>query len=220
MIKLTKMAAKVDIEQIFSKLLNHYNVPVLELKYNNAFELLVAVILAAQTKDERVNKVTPKIFQHFKTPADFLKEGVHDELKKLISSINFYQKKANTIINCCKILVEKFNGQIPKDVDTLATFPGIGRKSAAMVIANAYNIPAIFVDTHVLRVSQRLGLAKSDKPDRVEEELKELLPQEKWKDFCLLLIMHGKKICTAKNPNCTLCPVNDLCNYYRTKLTS
>lgn len=202
--------------EIFETLLKNYKNPQLELHYNNAFELLIATILAAQTRDERVNKVTPIIFKTFSKPQDFLAVNAQNELEKIISSINFYRKKAVTIINTCKLLVEKYNGKVPEDVDELSSLPGIGRKTAAMVIANAYGIPAVFVDTHVLRTTQRIGLTTSDKPEVVETELKKLFPEKYWKDLCLLLIMHGKAICHAKNPTCYECPVNKWCNYFKT----
>lgn len=203
------------IKEILETLYKYYKKPQLELKFNNAFELLIAAILAAQTKDERVNKVTPIIFKKFAVPNDFLKADAQEELENIISSINFYKKKAVTIINSSKLLVKKYNSIVPKDVEELSSFPGIGRKTAAMVITNAYDVPAVFVDTHVLRTTQRIGLTENNKPDLVENDIKKLIPESKWKDFCLLLMMHGKQTCYAKNPKCNECPIKQWCRYYK-----
>lgn len=203
------------IEELLNSLRSYYKTPTLALQFDTPFQLLIAVILAAQTTDERVNKVTKELFKRFSCPSDFIYPNAEEELIKIIKSINFYRKKAATIINCCKLLIEKYGGTVPKDVEELSKFTGIGRKTAAMVIANAYNIPAVFVDTHVNRVSLRLGITKINKPKLVEEEIKKCVNKKDWKDFCLFLIMHGKSLCHAKKPLCNSCPLKTYCNFYK-----
>lgn len=207
------------VKEILDALRSYYKTPTLELKFDTPFQLLIAVILAAQTTDECVNKVTKELFKRFRSPSDFLDSNAEEDLIDIIKSINFYKKKAATIINCCKLLIDKYGDTIPKDVDELSKFSGIGRKTAAMVIANAYNIPAVFIDTHVNRVSLRLGITKSTKPEIQEEEIKKCINKEDWKDFCLLLIMHGKSLCHAKKPLCDNCPLKTYCNYYKREMS-
>ncbi|SNZ11298.1 endonuclease III [Hydrogenobacter hydrogenophilus] len=183
----------------------------LELHFNNPFELLIAVILSAQTTDAKVNEITSTLFKKYSTPEDFLKVPI-EELERDISSINYYRKKAKFIKGACQILVEKYSGEVPKSIEELTELPGIGRKSANMILYNAFGInEGIAVDTHVARVSKRLGLTDQEKPEKIEEDLMRITPKEEWGKLSNLLILHGRYICTAKNPKHKECVLYDLC---------
>lgn len=189
--------------------------PRIALNFTNPLELLIATILSAQTTDERVNKITPRLFKRYKTARDYAKTSLH-ELEGYISSINFYRNKAKGIIACCKKIVEEFGGRVPQTLDELITLPGVGRKTANIVLGIAFGQPAIAVDTHVKRVSQRLGLVKFDDPDKIEEELSRVIPKERWIKTTALFILHGRHICKAKAPLCQICKLQSLCDYYVT----
>ncbi|MGC8852731.1 MAG: endonuclease III [Hydrogenobacter sp.] len=183
----------------------------LELNFSNPFELLIAVILSAQTTDAKVNEVTRTLFQKYSSPEDFLKVPL-EELEKDISSINYYRNKAKFIKGVCQMLVEKYSGEVPKSVEELTELPGIGRKSANMILYNAFGInEGIAVDTHVARVSKRLGLTDQEKPEKIEEDLMKITPKEEWGKLSNLLILHGRYVCTAKNPKHKECVLYDLC---------
>jgi len=187
--------------------------PKIALNFTNPLGLLIATILSAQATDERVNKITPRLFKRYKTARDYAETSLQ-ELEGYISSINFYRNKAKSIIACCKKIVEEFGGRVPQTLDELVTLPGVGRKTANILLGNAFGQDAIAVDTHVKRVSQRLGLAKSDDPDRIEEELCKVIPQKRWTKATNLLILHGRHTCKAKAPLCDICKVQPLCDYY------
>lgn len=187
-----------------------YPEPALELEYENAFELLIEAILASQESDKKVNSLRAYLFSKYRVPEDFLKVPL-EEVEKDISSVNFYRRKAKLIKSCCQKLVEDFGGEIPKTVEELTKLPGVGRKTANMVIGGAFGLPAMIVDRHVLRVSQRLGLTSQKDADKAERELCEQVPKENWRKFSLLLMNHGKNICTARNPKCEECPLCDVC---------
>ena len=182
----------------------------LALDFSNPLELLVALILAAQARDDLVNLVTPEAFQKYRTAADYANEK-EATLQKQFSRINFYRNKARSIQGACRVLVEKFGGQVPDNLNDLLTLPGVGRKTANAVLANAFGQPAIVVDTHTWRLSQRLGLTTKDKQDEIEADLVELVPKKDWVKFCHLLQFHGRRVCTAKNPNCPNCAIDKLC---------
>ncbi|NPA42195.1 MAG: endonuclease III [Aquificae bacterium] len=189
----------------------------LELEYDNAFQLLIEAILAAQESDKKVNELRRELFNKYKTPEDVVKAPL-DQLEKDISSINFYRRKAKLIKKCCQALVEEFGGEIPKSVEEMVKLPGVGRKTANMVIGGAFGLPAIIVDRHVLRVAQRIGFTDKKDPDKVEQDLMEIVPKESWTKFSFLLLNHGKNICLARNPKCEECPICDLCDSCKTKL--
>lgn len=180
------------------------------LNYSNAFELLIATILSAQCTDERVNIVTKELFKKYTKPDDYVNVEI-SELEKDIFSTGFYKQKAKSIKNCCKELIEKYNGEVPKDFDMLTTLPGVGRKTASVVAGNAFGIPSIAVDTHVKRLSNLLGFVNTDNPDKIEERLKELLPIDYWINSSHWLATHGRKICIARKPKCDECVINNLC---------
>ena len=183
----------------------------LELNFSTPFELVVAVVLSAQERDAKVNEVTKELFKKFNTPQQFANASL-EEIEKEISSISFYKKKAEYIKQISQILVEKHGGEVPKSIEELEKLPGIGRKSANMILYNAFGInEGIAVDRHVLRVSQRLGLTKQQKPEKAEQELMKLVPKAQWGKFSNLLILLGRYICTAQKPKHSECPLYDLC---------
>jgi endonuclease-3 len=183
----------------------------LELNFSTPFELVVAVVLSAQERDAKVNEVTKELFKKFNTPQQFANASL-EEIEKEISSISFYKKKAKYIKQISQILVEKYGGEVPKSIEELEKLPGIGRKSANMILYNAFGInEGIAVDRHVLRVSQRLGLTKQQKPEKAEQELMKLVPKDQWGKFSNLLILLGRYICTAQKPKHSECPLYDLC---------
>jgi endonuclease-3 len=183
----------------------------LELNFSTPFELVVAVVLSAQERDAKVNEVTKELFKKFNTPQQFANASL-EEIEKEISSISFYKKKAEYIKQISQMLVEKYGGEVPKSIEELEKLPGIGRKSANMILYNAFGInEGIAVDRHVLRVSQRLGLTKQQKPEKAEQELMKLVPKDQWGKFSNLLILLGRYICTAQKPKHSECPLYDLC---------
>jgi endonuclease-3 len=183
----------------------------LELNFNSPFELLIAVILSAQTTDAKVNEITRTLFQKYSSPKDFLRAPL-EELERDISSINYYKNKAKFIKGACQMLVEKYSGELPKSIEELTELPGIGRKSANMILYNAFGInEGIAVDTHVARVSKRLGLTEQEKPEKIEEDLMKITPKEEWGKLSNLFILHGRYVCTAKNPKHKECVLYDLC---------
>ena len=181
-----------------------------ELVFSNPLELAVAAILSAQCTDKRVNLVTPALFRKYRTAADWAKTP-QDVLESEIRSTGFFRNKAKNIRALCAELEKNHGGRIPDDLDVLITLPGIGRKTANLLIATAYGKPGIIVDTHFRRLSQRLGLTKNDDPDKIEFDLKALLPEKDWSDLSHLMVIHGRRCCFARKPNCPGCPVKDLC---------
>lgn len=181
------------------------------LDFKNPFQLLIATILAAQCTDARVNQVTKRLFRRYQTPRAFT-DADPVELEEAIRSTGFYRNKAKSIIGCCKKLVEKFGGQVPQTMGELITLPGVWRKTANIVLGNAFGITeGIAVDTHVARVANRLGLVTSDKPDKIEAQLCRVIPKTQWTLFPYLLIFHGRAVCTANQPDCPHCPIRHLC---------
>ncbi len=201
---------KKRAKRIFLILKKEYPFVKPSIEYSNPFELLIATILSAQCTDERVNKVGKILFKKFRGPKDFA-EVSQKSLEKLIFSTGFYHQKAKNIIQCCKILVDKYNSKVPADFETLTHLPGVGRKTASVVVANAFGIPAIAVDTHVKRLSNLLGFIYSDNPDKIEANLKELLPTKDWINSSHYLAAHGRKICIARKPLCMKCVLADEC---------
>ena len=184
-----------------------------ELNFNSTFELLVAVILSAQCTDKRVNEVTKDLFAKYNTPQDFA-DIKQEELEKLIFSCGFYRSKAAHIISCARDVVERFGGKVPEDFDSLLTLAGVGRKTANVVSAVAFGKQAMPVDTHVLRLANRIGLANSDKPEQVEKRLVRIIPNERISQAHHLLIHHGRYVCTARKPDCTQCPITQYCKFF------
>lgn len=181
-----------------------------DLNYKNPFELLIATILSAQTTDLKVNQVTTGLFHRFPTPQKML-ELTSYELENMIKSIGLFRTKAKNILKTCKLLVEKYDGTVPNKIEELIQLPGVGRKTASVVLANSFGIPAFPVDTHVLRVSNRLGLTKATDPLKVEKDLTILFPKEYWIDTHHRLIYHGRRLCSARRPQCHVCPLAICC---------
>lgn len=181
------------------------------LDHSGPFELLVATILAAQCTDERVNMVTPALFKRFPTPAAMAAAGI-EELEGLIRSTGFYHNKAKSIKGASGALVSRFPGRFPSTMEELLTLPGVGRKTANVVLGVCFASPAIIVDTHFRRVTQRLGLVKSDNPDEIEREMSALLPPVEWTRFSQSVTIHGRRCCAARKPDHAGCPVADLCD--------
>jgi len=184
------------------------------LRFSNPFQLLIATILSAQSTDKQVNKVTENLFKKY-PDAPSISRLSAEELEEEIKSIGLYKNKSKNIIQACKILTEKYGGEVPADREALMTLPGVGRKTANVVLSNAFNIPAIAVDTHVFRVANRLGLAESNDPLKTEEQLMKVIPKEDWSAAHHWLIWHGRLICKARNPQCQKCKLSNWCKYLR-----
>ena len=184
----------------------------IELNYNrnDPFTLLAAVVLSAQTTDVNVNKATPKLFEAFPDVYAFAK-ATPEEVEPYVRSLGFFRNKAKALCAAARIIVNEYGGKIPKERATLETLPGVGAKTAAVVVANIFGEPAIAVDTHVARISQRLGLTKETNPDKIERDLTKLLPRARLSDAHHAFIWHGRRICKARKPLCSECPVNDQC---------
>jgi endonuclease-3 len=184
----------------------------LALNYSSPLELLIALILAAQARDDLVNVTTFELFKQYRTPADWASEKP-DKLQAHLRRINFYRNKSRSIQNACRTLIERFGGRVPETLDELLALPGVGRKTANVLLGNAFGKPAIGVDTHVGRVSQRLGLTRKDEPDDIEEDLNQIVPVQERVKFCHLLQFHGRRVCTAISPDCPNCSITRLCRY-------
>ena len=181
------------------------------LQYKNPLELLVATILSAQATDEQINAITPKLFQKYKTAEDYANADL-TELEQDIKSSGFYHNKAKNLKNSAKLLVEKYNSQVPKTMEELVELPGVARKTANIVLSNAYGVVVgVAVDTHVRRLAQRLGLTENSNPDKIEKDLMKIIPKDKWMRITDLLIFHGRRICNARKPNCAECVLNEIC---------
>ncbi len=187
------------------------------LIFKTPFQLLIATILSAQTTDTQVNKITPQLFKRFPGPKEFANAKI-EEIQQLISSINFYKNKAANIKKLSEKLINDFNGKVPDVIDNLVTLPGVARKTANVVLSQAFGKnQGIVVDTHVKRISQRLGLTKNTDPAKIEKDLMNIIPKKKWGVFPFWLIQHGRKICKAKNPLCNQCVLARFCPYYKIK---
>ncbi len=180
------------------------------LTFSTPLELLIALILAAQCTDERVNQVTRSLFKKYRTAEDFA-QAAQDTLEGEIRSTGFFRNKAKAIRSCCREIVDRFGGEVPESTEDLVSLPGVGRKTANIVIGNAFGKPAIGVDTHVKRLARRMGFSEQEDPDRIEKDLCEIVPRKNWVRFCHLLQFHGRRICLARKPRCDSCPVEDLC---------
>jgi endonuclease-3 len=180
------------------------------LRFHTSLELLVATILSAQCTDKRVNEVTKTLFRKYRSAADYARAPLA-ELEKDIQSTGFFRNKAKNIQAACRILAEQHDGQVPRDLEALVDLPGIGRKTANVVLGTAYGLATgVVVDTHVGRLSRRLGLSRQKDPEKIERELMELVPQKEWVDFGHRMIHHGRQFCTARNPRCDVCPLRDI----------
>jgi endonuclease-3 len=180
------------------------------LTHCNDFELLVAVILSAQCTDEMVNRVTPDLFRRYPTPESMARAPLR-QIEKLIHRVGLFHAKALSLKKCSRRLVESHAGELPATMEELTALAGVGRKTANVILGHAFGIPGIIVDTHCKRVSRRLGLTRHEDPNKIEQDLMKLLPPEEWTGFSHRLILHGRRTCHARKPDCLNCPLNDLC---------
>lgn len=208
------LPAPAKVTAILQLLNQDYPAAQCTLNFQNPLQLLIATILSAQCTDERVNQVTPRLFAKYSNAGDFARAPLKD-LEAEIQSTGFYRNKAKNIQACCRILEERFDGQIPAQLDVLVALPGIGRKTANVVLGNAFQIPGLVVDTHVGRVSQRLGLTQQKDPVKIETALMALIPEDRWVLFSHQLILHGRRVCIARKPKCPVCSLQDHCDYFQ-----
>lgn len=201
-------------DEIIDRVISLYTGTKCELEYENPYQLLVAVILSAQCTDKRVNEVTKELFKVIKTPQDMMKFGI-DNLKKSIYSCGFYNNKAKNIMEASADLIDKYNGEVPADFDKLVTLAGVGEKTASVVLSTAFNMPAFAVDTHVFRLSKRLGLADEKTAHDTMVTLKSRISKDRWSDGHFALVLHGRYCCYARNPNCAECKIKDCCEFYK-----
>lgn len=213
------MLNKQEIDEVLKILKKLYPNAKSELNYTNPFELLIATILSAQSTDKRVNMITKDLFKDYKNPKDFLRLS-QEELGEIIKSIGFYRNKSKNILKTCEILVHKYNSSVPKTREELIKLPGVGRKTANVVISNAFDKDAIAVDTHVFRVSNRIGLSDSKNVKDTEKQLMENIEKENWSDAHHWLIFHGRRICKARKPKCDECPLTRYCIYFNEEIKS
>ncbi|OPY02095.1 MAG: Ultraviolet N-glycosylase/AP lyase [Syntrophorhabdus sp. PtaB.Bin184] len=204
---------KKDVDSILNKLQEMHGEPRVELSYANPLELTVATVLSAQCTDERVNMVTKDLFRKYTKVEDYLNVP-ESELEEDIRPTGFYRNKAKSIKSIAGELLERFGGTVPDDIDTFATVKGIGRKSANMIVGLAYSKPGVIVDTHVARVSVRLGLTANRDPGKIEVDLKRVVPMPWWMAFSLLAILHGRYLCKARKPDCPRCSLREDCDHY------
>ena len=203
--------AKERIGEIITILRKTYPSSRTALKHENPLQILVATILSAQCTDEKVNQITPALFQKYPTPSDFASAD-QEELESQIRPTGFFRNKTKSIVNASKKIVEDFGGKVPDNMGDLISLPGVARKTANIVLSSAFKkAEGIAVDTHVKRLSQRLGLSKEKDPDKIEKDLMKIVPKEHWLDFNYMLVNHGRKICPARKPFCPQCGVKHLC---------
>jgi endonuclease III len=201
---------KKRAKKIITVLIKAHPEAKIKLQFNNPFQLLISTILSAQCTDDRVNKVTKDLYQKYHTPEDFANADIN-ELEKAIYSTGFYKAKAKKIKNCSRSILDKFGGEVPKTMDDLTQLEGVGRKTANVLLGNAFNQPAIPVDTHVTRLSNLLDLSEENNPDKIEYDLMEIIEKKDWTLFSDLLMAHGRKICIANRPKCIECKISELC---------
>lgn len=209
-----KVLSKKEIDEVIEILLELYPDAKAELDHTNEFELLIATILSAQCTDVRVNKVTKVLFDKVKTPEEYL-ELSQGELEDIIRTCGFYRNKSKNILGTCQMLLDDYDGEVPDTLEELIKLPGVGRKTANVVLSNAFDTPAIAVDTHVFRVSNRIGLAHSDNVLDTEKQLMKNIDRDMWSKAHHLIIFHGRRMCKARGPLCEECPVKDHCLDYK-----
>lgn len=209
--------SKKKIDTVIEILLKRFPDAKAELDHENTFELLIATILSAQCTDVRVNKVTKKLFKELKSPEDYIKLS-QEELGEKIRTCGMYNTKSKNILATCHMLIDEFKGEVPGTLEELTKLPGVGRKTANVVLSNAFDVPSIAVDTHVFRVSNRIGLANAKNVLDTEKQLMENIDKYMWSKAHHLLIFHGRRICKARNPMCDDCPVNHICLYYKNQV--
>ncbi len=208
--KTAALVSKETAKEMMKRLCQLYPDADCELTYKNDFELLTSVILSAQTTDVQVNKVTPNLFKKF-PDARSLSSANPDEVKEIIKATGYYNNKAKAIQACATAILKNFAGKVPDNLEDLVTLPGVGRKTANVVLGVVHKIPGWTVDTHVQRLSARLGLTKETDPYKIELDLQKLFPESDWSKYSITLIWHGRRLCYARNPDCPQCPLKDIC---------
>lgn len=206
----TKTQKIERLNRIIARLLQDYPVLKSALDYNDPLQCLIATILSAQCTDARVNMVTPSLFRRFPSARSFA-EADPEELEEMIRSTGFFHSKAKSIIRSCQRIVREHNGRVPDTMDELTALEGVGRKTANCVLGNAYGQPAVMVDTHVKRLTWRMGITSQKDPDKIEMDIRALFPEHMWMEVSHVLIYHGRNVCKARKPNCTGCSVGNLC---------
>ncbi len=208
------MKNKKEAVKIINILKEYYPDAKCSLDFSNPFEITIAVMLSAQCTDERVNKTTPNLFKIYNSPKKMAEIDIK-ELEQIIHPCGFYKNKAKNVKACCQKLLEEYNGIVPDNMNDLQMLPGIGRKSANVIMLEAFHNPqGIAVDTHAKRISNKIGFSKETDPEKIEKDLLNIIPKEYYYDVNHLLVWHGRKICTARNPKCDNCPVNNYCDNY------
>lgn len=208
---MNKKQKVIDIIKIFDK---KYPDAICSLNYAHPLQLLISTQLAAQCTDNRVNIVAKELYQRYKSVDDFAEADI-DELEQYVRPTGFYHNKSKNIIACCRMLRDKYDGVIPDKMEQLLELPGVGRKTANLVLYEIYGIQGIVIDTHAKRLSQRIGLTGNEDPEKIEYDLQKIVPHDRWADFCHQLVFHGREICIARKPRCEVCPIIHLCNYGR-----
>ena len=205
---------KKDIVEIIEKLKQTYPEATCSLDFTTPFELGIAVMLSAQCTDERVNKITKILFEKYNKPEDYVNLTL-EQIEEIIKPCGFYKNKAKNVLGYAKIVLEKYDGSLPKTMEELVQLPGIGRKSANVIMLEAFNNPqGIAVDTHARRIANRIGLSKEKEPSKIEKDLIKIIPKNYFKDVNHLLVWHGRNICNARNPKCQECPIKSHCKFY------
>ncbi|MGB9987863.1 endonuclease III [Salarchaeum japonicum] len=200
-----------QVEEVIDRLSDEYPEPEISLNFSNRLELLIAVVLSAQCTDERVNKVTAELFETYDSAEDYANAD-EEELAEAINSITYYNSKAGYIKNACTKIVKEHDGEVPDSMSALTDLPGVGRKTANVVLQHGHDITeGIVVDTHVQRISRRLGITEEERPEAIEDDLMDVVPREHWKNYTHWLIAHGRDTCTARNPDCADCLLDDIC---------
>jgi len=201
-------------QEVFRRLRKHHPDATIELTFKSPLELLIATILSAQCTDVKVNEVTPKLFAKFKRPQDYVRRPV-TEIEEIIKPTGFFRNKAKNIRGAVAKILAEYDGQVPRKMEELITLPGVGRKTANVILGNAFNTPGLPVDTHVTRLVNRIGLTWQTDAVKIEHELCAMLPKKNWTMFSHTLIFHGRRICNARKPACSICPITDLCDYFQ-----
>lgn len=211
---------KSDVIIIIKELKKQYPDATCSLDFETPFQMVVAVMLSAQCTDERVNKTTPSLFEKYGTP-EAINNIQQEKLERIIHPCGFYRNKAKNIKAMAKELIEKYNGKVPESMEELMNLPGVGRKSANVVMLEAFNNPqGIAIDTHAKRIANRLGLSKNKEPEKIEQDILKIIPKEYYKDVNHLLVWHGRNICDARKPKCNECPINKYCAFYKSNKKS
>ena len=200
--------------QVLDRLKEAYPTARCSLDFVNPLHLMVSTILAAQCTDDRVNIVTPSLFKKYKMPRDYA-EAPEGEIEEAIRTCGFFRQKAKNIRNACRTIIDRFGGKVPGTMEELLQLDGVGRKTANVILGECFKTPGIIVDTHCTRLAQRLGFTKNDDPAKIEQDLMKIVPQPEWTTFSHCLVFHGRAVCNARAPRCSVCPVNELCPFPR-----